>query len=113
VSTKRVFMDGCVYDASNASVRRDAAQHSRDGEGVERQVDQDPAVRISHPDDATDLSPQWAGEFPLDAYIAVSPRSEAALASITPRDSSLADGVRFRDQRRRYLNLCPPEGTSK
>jgi hypothetical protein len=51
-------------------------------------------VRISHPDEATDLSPHGAGEFPLDAYIAVSAGSEAALASITPRDSSLADGVR-------------------
>jgi hypothetical protein len=38
------------------------------------------------------LSPHWAGEFPLDAYIAVSPGSEAALASITPRDSSLLMG---------------------
>jgi hypothetical protein len=83
-----------VYDAGNASVRKDAARHSRDGEGVERQGDQEPAARISHPDDATDLSPHGAGEFPLDAYIAVSPGSEAALASITPRDSSLADGVR-------------------
>jgi hypothetical protein len=82
-----------VYDAGNASVRKDSHRHSRDGEGVERQVDQESAVRISHRR-RDRLSPQWAGELPLDAHIAVATGSEPALGSITLRDSSLADGVR-------------------
>jgi hypothetical protein len=102
-----------VYDAGNASVRGDAACQSRDGEGVERRVDQDPAVRISHPDDATDTVAARGGEFSLDAYIAVllGERGSVGLDH-TPR-FFLGWWGPFSDQRRRCLNLCPTEGTSR